>query len=191
MRTGRYARRTNETDISIELVIEGSGRCEIETGIPFFNHMLHALGKHSGMDLVIRVSGDLDVGPHHTIEDTGIALGRALRDAVGDGSGIRRFGHALVPMDEALAVVAVDCGGRSYLVFKSPFAALIEGQIPGGIICHFFESLCSNAGITANMKAEGTCDHHKCEALFKAFGRALADALSKGQSGIPSTKGVL
>jgi imidazoleglycerol-phosphate dehydratase len=94
-------------------------------------------------------------------------------------------------MDEALAVVAVDCGGRSYLVFKSPFAVLIEGQIPGGIISHFFESLCSNAGITANMKAEGSCDHHKCEALFKAFGRALADALTEGQGGIPSTKGVL
>jgi imidazoleglycerol-phosphate dehydratase len=192
MRTGQYSRKTKETEITVEITLEGTGSCEISTGIPFFDHMLQSFGKHAGFDLTVRACGDLDVGPHHTIEDTGIAIGTALNMARGEGKGIRRFGHALIPMDESLATVAVDFGGRPYLVFEATFPYPLEGGIPGSLVGHFFESLCNNARITAHMNVTGTCDHHRCEALFKAFGRAVAESLTlTGNDSVPSTKGTL
>lgn len=190
MRRGSCSRKTNETDIFVEIGIEGTGTGEICSGIGFFDHMLTSFKKHSGMDLTVKARGDLSVSPHHTIEDIGICLGKALREAVGEGRGIRRFGHAVIPMDEALATVAIDYGGRPYFVLSADFSPSLEGQIPGFLIGHYFESCSNHAGMTLHMHVTGTCDHHKCEALFKAFGRALADALrTDGSETIPSTKG--
>jgi imidazoleglycerol-phosphate dehydratase len=193
MRRSERSRKTRETDITLSVNLDGSGDCTVDTGIPFFDHMLGSLGKHGRLDLAVRASGDLAVDAHHTIEDLGIVLGQALAEAVGDGRGITRFADVAVPMDEALARVAVDFGGRGYLVFEGAFSPAGPGGIPGDLIEHFFYSLCTNAGITANIAFSGRNDHHICEAIFKAFGRALraAVALDPSESGIPSTKGTL
>lgn len=192
MRRAEVHRATRETDIRLSLGLDGTGTARIETGIPFFDHMLESFARHGRFDLGVKAEGDLGVDAHHTIEDTGIALGKALAAAVGDGKGITRFADAAVPMDEALARVALDLGGRGYLVFEGSFSPAGPGGIPGDLIEHFFYSLCTNAGLTAHISLTGRSDHHVCEAAFKAFGRALraAVAIDPAMGGeVPSTKG--
>ena len=192
MRRAEVHRATRETDIRLSLGLDGTGTARIETGIPFFDHMLESFARHGRFDLGVKAEGDLAVDAHHTIEDTGIALGKALAAAVGEGKGITRFADAAVPMDEALARVALDLGGRGYLVFEGSFSPAGPGGIPGDLIEHFFYSLCTNAGLTAHISLTGRSDHHVCEAAFKAFGRALraAVAIDPAMGGeVPSTKG--
>jgi imidazoleglycerol-phosphate dehydratase len=192
MRRTEIHRKTRETDIRLSLDIDGTGTARIETGIPFFDHMLESFARHGRFDLGVEAAGDLAVDAHHTIEDTGIALGKALAAAVGEGKGITRFADAAVPMDEALARVALDLGGRGYLVFEGSFSPAGPGGIPGDLIEHFFYSLCTNAGLTAHISLTGRSDHHVCEAAFKAFGRALRAAVAIDPAmggGVPSTKG--
>jgi imidazoleglycerol-phosphate dehydratase len=192
MRKAGLERKTNETDIAITLNMDGAGKVSVTTGIPFFDHMLNAMAKHGGFDLSLMVTGDLHVDCHHTVEDTGIVLGDTIRKAIGDGAGITRFSHAMIPMDEALAVVALDCGGRGYLVYNGIFGGTAVGGIQSDIFEHFFHTLCTRAGITAHISFTGRNDHHQCEAVFKAFGIALAGAVApSGKKGIPSTKGRL
>lgn len=192
MRKTELNRSTKETKIVLKLATDGTGKGSIKTGIPFFDHMLHAMARHGGFDLTCTVKGDLNVDCHHTVEDTGIVLGDAVRRVTGDGAGIRRFAHAIVPMDESIAQVALDCGGRGYLVFTGSFGDLKVGGIQTDIFEHFFHSLCTHAGITAHITFSGRNDHHKCEAVFKAFGIALSEALAmSGKKGVPSTKGRL
>ncbi len=193
MRTSEVHRTTRETTINLSLDLDGTGAGTIETGIPFFDHMLTSFARHGHIDLTVRATGDLVVDAHHTIEDIGIVLGTALAGAVGDGRGIARFADAAVPMDEALARVALDVGGRGYLVFEGAFSPAGPGGIPGDLIEHFFYSLCTNAGITAHITVTGRNDHHMCEAAFKAFARALAAAVAVDPSigDVPSTKGTL
>jgi imidazoleglycerol phosphate dehydratase HisB len=192
MRKVELNRSTKETKIVVKLAIDGTGNGSIKTGIPFFDHMLHAMAKHGGFDLACTVKGDLNVDSHHTVEDTGIVLGDAIRQAIGDGAGIRRFAHAVIPMDESIAQVALDCGGRGYLVFSGSFGDSKVGGIQSDIFEHFFHSLCTRAGITAHITFSGRNDHHQCEAVFKAFGIALSEALAmSGKKGVPSTKGRL
>jgi imidazoleglycerol phosphate dehydratase HisB len=190
MRKVELKRSTKETEIVLNLTIEGKGNCIAKTGIPFFDHMLHAMAKHGGFDLECRVKGDLLVDSHHTVEDTGIVLGDAIRQAIGDGTGIVRFAHAIIPMDEAIATVALDCGGRGYLVYTGSFGDSMMPGIHSEIFEHFFHTLCIRAGITVHITFSGRNDHHKCEAVFKAFGIALSKALAmSGKKGVPSTKG--
>jgi len=193
MRRSEIHRATRETDINLSLDLDGTGTGTIETGIPFFDHMLTSFARHGRMDLTVRATGDLEVDTHHTIEDIGIVLGAALAEAVGDGRGITRFADAAVPMDEALARVALDVGGRGYLVFEGGFSPAGPGGIPGDLIEHFFTSLCTRAGITAHITVTGRNDHHICEAAFKAFARALRAAVAVDPSidDVPSTKGTL
>ncbi len=191
MRSSKLTRKTNETDIEIKITLEGSGNTDINTGIAFFDHMLNSFAKHGSFDLAVKASGDLSVDDHHTIEDVGITLGSAIARALGDKKGIERFGDARVPMDEALATVAIDISGRNYLVFNAQFEAQKIGNFNPQNTRHFFESLVSNAGINAHLAVTGENDHHKTEALFKAFGIALKRAVRISGSGVPSTKGVL
>lgn len=193
MRRSEIHRATRETDINLSLDLDGTGTGTIKTGIPFFDHMLTSFARHGRMDLTVRATGDLEVDTHHTIEDIGIVLGAALAEAVGDGRGITRFADATVPMDEALARVALDVGGRGYLVFEGGFSPAGPGGIPGDLIEHFFTSLCTRAGITAHITVTGRNDHHICEAAFKAFARALRAAVAVDPSidDVPSTKGTL
>jgi len=193
MRRAQVARETNETRIALELDLDSTGNREIATGIPFFDHMLASMSRHGHFLLACRADGDLGVDAHHTIEDVGIVLGQAIREAIGDGKGIVRFAHALVPMDEALACAALDCGGRGYLVFRGEFANSTIGGVERELFEHFFYSVCIRGGISANLSMEGRSDHHKCEALFKAFGIALGQATRIGPwpAAVPSTKGTL
>lgn len=192
MRKVQQERKTKETDVRLALNVDGSGKVTVKTGIPFFDHMLHAMAKHGGFDLTCTAAGDLGVDCHHTIEDTGIVLGEAIHDAIGDGRGIRRFAHAIIPMDEALATVVLDCGGRGYLVYDGEFYGASVGGIQSDIFEHFFHSFCMKAGITAHIAFSGRNDHHQCEAIFKAFGIALSKALARtGKKSVPSTKGRL
>jgi len=191
MRTAKQKRKTRETSIEIKLDLDGSGSADIDTGVAFFDHMLTSLTRHGGLDLTVQAQGDVHVDEHHTIEDVGIVLGSALSKALGDKNGIARFGEARVPMDEALAEVALDLGGRSYLTFDARFMSPKVGNFGTQMTRHFFESLVSNAGINVHMKVEGENDHHKIEALFKAFAVALRRAAVVGGDGVPSTKGVL
>jgi imidazoleglycerol-phosphate dehydratase len=193
MRTAEISRKTRETDISARLVLEGTGAATISTGLSFLDHMLEAMTRHGRFDLTCRATGDLHVDAHHTVEDVGIVLGEAIRSAVGDGRGIRRFAHAIVPMDESLATVALDCGGRSYLVYQGCFSQKTIGGIDHDVFEHFFHSLCTKAGLNVHILFHGRNDHHQCEAVFKAFGIALAGALAlvEGKNDIPSTKGLL
>ena len=190
MRTVEVKRETKETKIVLKLNADGSGKTAVDTGVPFFDHMLTAMARHGGFDLSCIAKGDLQVDCHHTIEDIGIVLGDAIKQLVGEGAGIRRFSHATIPMDESIATVVLDCGGRGYLVFTGTFGNKAVGTIPSEIFEHFFYSLCNRAGITAHIAFSGKNDHHQCEAVFKAFGIALGEALSlTGKKGVPSTKG--
>jgi len=191
LRIVEVRRETKETKIAIKLNPDGTGKVSVKSGVPFFDHMLTALARHGGFDLTCTAKGDLDVDCHHTIEDIGIVLGDAIRQAIGDGRGIRRFSHAIIPMDESLGQVALDCGGRGYLVWHGTFGNKVVGSIPSDIFEHFFYSLCTRAGITAHISFTGKNDHHQCEAAFKAFGIALGEALaiSGDKKAVRSTKG--
>ncbi|HUH78655.1 MAG TPA: imidazoleglycerol-phosphate dehydratase HisB [Methanoregula sp.] len=191
MRKAEFARETKETVIRICLDPDGSGDVSVESGVPFFDHMLMAMAKHGGFDLTCAARGDLAVDSHHTIEDIGIVLGEAIKQVIGDGKGIRRFAHAIIPMDESLATVAVDCGGRGYLVWNGDFGGKAVGTIPADIFEHFFYSICNRAGITVHITFSGKNDHHQCEAVFKAFGIALKKALelTGDRKAVRSTKG--
>lgn len=191
MRGSKLTRKTNETDIELKITIDGSGNTDIDTGIAFFDHMLNSFARHGSFDLTVKTSGDLSVDDHHTIEDVGITLGNAIAKALGDKKGIERFGEARVPMDEAIASAAVDISGRSYLVFNASFSETKIGGFTSRNTKHFFESLSSNAGINVHMDVSGDNDHHKIEALFKAFGIALKRAARITGTTVPSTKGVL
>ncbi|MFQ5575760.1 MAG: imidazoleglycerol-phosphate dehydratase HisB [Anaerolineae bacterium] len=186
-------RQTGETDITVTLTLDGSGQAHIDTGIGFLDHMLHALARHARFDLTLNAAGDLHVDEHHTVEDVGIALGRALNQALGDRAGITRMGSAIVPMDDSLALVAVDIGGRGYCVFDGRFDTPRIGQLGTALIPHFFESLAHHGKLNLHARLlAGSDDHHRAEALFKALARALNQAVAldpqlAGQ--IPSTKG--
>ena len=193
MRSAEIVRETKETNIRVVFCPDQRGDISVATGLPFFDHMLNAFARHGGFSLTVTAKGDLEVDPHHTVEDVGIVLGSAIRHAVGDGRGIRRFAHAIIPMDESRATTTLDVGGRGYLVMDGAFTGIVTGGIPNDLFEHFLDSLCINAGITAHVIFSGVNDHHKCEAVFKAFGVALGEsvALVPGRDDVPSTKGIL
>ncbi|MCS7057172.1 MAG: imidazoleglycerol-phosphate dehydratase HisB [Thermoflexales bacterium] len=193
-RIGRIQRTTNETDVSVYLDLDGSGRADIQTGIGFYDHMLHHVAHHGLFDLAVRAVGDLHVDEHHTVEDVAIALGQALNEALGDRAGIVRMADAWVTMDEALAQVIVDLSGRPYSVFHGAFAAPKIGGLSTTLIPHAFDSIAVHGRLNVHARLlYGRDDHHKAEALFKALGRALdaATRIDPRRSGIPSTKGML
>ncbi|THG31202.1 imidazoleglycerol-phosphate dehydratase HisB [Glaciibacter flavus] len=197
-RTARIERATSESSIDLSVDLDGTGRSDIETTVPFFDHMLTAFAKHSITDITVRASGDTHIDVHHTVEDTGIALGQAIRQALGDKRGIARYGDALVPLDEALAQAVVDISGRPYLVHEGEPAGfeyhLIGGHFTGSMVRHFFEAITFAAGLTVHVTlVRGRDPHHIAEAEFKAFARAFraAKALDPLIVGVPSTKGSL
>jgi imidazoleglycerol-phosphate dehydratase len=193
-RNAVVVRETKESDVRIELTLDGTGRIEVDTGVPFYDHMLSQLGKHGGFDLLVRTKGDLEVDAHHTVEDTAIALGQAFRDALGDKAGIRRFGDALVPLDETLVQVAVDLSGRPYLVHEEPDLIELIGSYDTTLTKHIWESFVASAQICLHVRVlSGRNAHHVVEAQFKGVARALRDAvtLDGRVTGIPSTKGQL
>lgn len=191
-RSATIHRKTNETDIFISLQLDGTGKSRIETGLPFFNHMLDQIARHGQMDLEINVKGDLEVDEHHTIEDTAIALGEVFASALGNKLGIERYGFCL-PMDDCLAQVAIDFGGRNWLVWEADFKREMIGQLPTEMFFHFFKSFTDGAKANLNIKAEGTNEHHKIEAIFKAFAKAIKVAVKRDPNKmiLPSTKGML
>ena len=191
-RVVRRNRTTNETAIEIVLNLDGSGKSKIHTGIAFFDHMLDQLARHGGMDLELTVKGDLEVDEHHTIEDTAIVLGEAFAEALGDKLGIERYGFCL-PMDDCLAQVAIDFGGRNWLVWEADFKREMIGQMPTEMFLHFFKSFSDGAKANINIKAEGSNEHHKIEAIFKAFAKAIKSAVKRDPDRmiLPSTKGSL
>lgn len=194
MRQASVKRTTKESDVSVKLNLDGTGRIEISTGEPFFDHMLSQLGKHASFDLEIKTVGDIEVDSHHSVEDTSLALGQALREALGDKSGIRRFGDALVPLDEVLVQAAVDLSGRPYLVHKEPEIVELIGKFDTTLGRHIWESFVAEARIALHVRVlEGRNAHHVYEAQFKAVARALKEAVSLDSrvGGIPSTKGSL
>lgn len=191
-RKASVARTTKETDIRIEVDLDGTGRTQISTGLGFFDHMLEQIGKHSGMDLTINVKGDLNVDEHHTIEDTGIALGECIAKALGNKRGIGRYGFCL-PMDDCLCQVALDFGGRPWLVWDAEFKREKVGDMPTEMFLHFFKSFSDSAKINLNIKAEGDNEHHKIEGIFKALARSLQMAIRRDihHFQLPSSKGML
>ena len=194
-REASFSRQTGETEVVLTLILDGAGKSKIHTGLGMLDHLLAQLAKHARFDLELEAKGDLEVDEHHTVEDVAICFGRAFREALGEGRGIFRMGHALVPMDEALVMVAVDLGGRGYAQIEAYFGQERLGQLPTNLIGHFLESLAIEGRF--NLHAQvlyGVDDHHKAEALFKALGRALdtASRIDERISGdIPSTKGVI
>lgn len=191
-RTGRIERATSESSVLVELDLDGSGITDIDTGVPFYDHMLTALGKHSLMDLTVHAKGDVHIDSHHTVEDVGICIGEALKQALGDKAGVERFGDATVPIDEALVRVAVDLSGRPYLVYSADTPVELIGTYETTLTKHFFEALVANAGITLHVqKLAGEGSHHIQEAVFKAVAVALRRAVAVTGVGIPSTKGTL
>lgn len=193
MREATVTRNTRETQITVSVKFDGKGESDISTGIGFFDHMLTALSRHSGISMQIHANGDLHVDGHHTVEDTGIVLGQALNQALGDKSGIARYGSAYIPMDEALSFCALDLSNRPYVVFRGTFTNQMIGQYDACLTEEFFRALAVNAGITLHLDmCYGCNDHHKCEALFKAFAHALKAAIRFNEDGaVLSTKGVL
>ena len=191
-RVATLTRKTNETDINIILNLDGTGKATIDTGIAFFDHMLDQIARHGQMDLDISVKGDLEVDEHHTIEDTAIALGEVFAQALGNKLGIERYGFCL-PMDDCLAQVAIDFGGRNWLVWEADFSREMIGKMPTEMFYHFFKSFTDGAKANLNIKAEGTNEHHKIEAIFKAFAKAIKVAVKRDADKmiLPSTKGML
>lgn len=191
-RTARIHRQTKETDILIELSLDGEGKASNDTGISFFDHMLDQLARHAGCDLTIKVKGDLHIDEHHTIEDTALALGEAFLEAIGNKMGIERYGYCL-PMDDCLAQVAIDFGGRPWLVWEADFKREMIGKMPTEMFYHFFKSFSDTSKCNLNIKAEGENEHHKIEAIFKAWARAIKMAKRRDIDNmqLPSTKGVL
>lgn len=191
-RTAKVTRKTNETDIEVEVNLDGSGNSEISTGLHFFDHMLEQISKHGNLDLKIKVNGDLNVDEHHTIEDTGIVLGEAILKALGKKKGIERYGF-LLPMDDCLSQVAIDFGGRPWLVWEADFSRETIGDVPTEMFFHFFKSFTDFAKCNLNIKAEGENEHHKIESIFKAFAKAIKMAVNQSDVNfnLPSTKGSL
>jgi imidazoleglycerol-phosphate dehydratase / histidinol-phosphatase len=190
-RTATIERKTNETAIRIELNLDGKGRAEIETGLPFLNHMLEQIAKHASIDLKIEAQGDLEIDEHHTMEDVALSLGTSFLKALGSKKGIDRYGF-LLPMDDCLAQAAIDFGGRPWLVWEVEFKRETVGNIPTEMFQHFFKSFSDEARCNLNIKAEGENEHHKIEAIFKAVAKAIKAAINKNQEfSIPSTKGTL
>jgi imidazoleglycerol-phosphate dehydratase len=193
-RSARVERATKETSVVVELGLDGTGKAAVSTGVPFFDHMLGQLAKHGLFDLNVQATGDIEVDAHHTVEDTAITLGQALREALGDKSGISRFGDAVVPLDESLAHAAVDVSGRPYVVHREPAAmAPLIGTYDTTLTRHFFESVAAAAGMCLHVSVTGRNPHHIVEAQFKAVARALRAAVAPDPraQGVPSTKGVL
>ncbi|MDX6286795.1 MAG: imidazoleglycerol-phosphate dehydratase [Frankiales bacterium] len=193
-RTARVERKTKESEVLVELDLDGTGTTAVSTGVPFYDHMLAQLGKHAGFDLVVRTTGDLEIDAHHTVEDTALAVGQALREALGDKSGIRRFGDALIPLDEALVQVAVDLSGRPYLVHDEPELIELIGTYDTSLTRHIWESIVASAQICLHVRVQGGRNaHHVVEAQFKGVARALRDAVAIDPRvvGVPSTKGTL
>jgi imidazoleglycerol-phosphate dehydratase len=193
-RTSQINRVTGETDVSLSLSLDGIGEGVRETGVGFFDHLLDALARHGGLDLDVRARGDLYTGPHHTVEDTGLAIGEALDEALGDRAGIRRFGHAVVPMDEARASCAIDISGRPYAMLDGAFPAERVEDFDTDLTEEFLRAVANTAKLTVHVRVEaGTNAHHMVEASFKAFARALRQAVEEDDrvQGVPSTKGVL
>jgi imidazoleglycerol-phosphate dehydratase len=193
-RSALVTRTTKESDVHIELALDGTGVVEVDTGVPFFDHMVSQLGRHGGFDLTVVTKGDLHIDAHHTVEDTSIALGQALREALGDKAGIRRFGDALVPLDETLVQAAVDLSGRPYVVHEEPTLVELIGSYDTTLTRHIWESLTASAQICLHVRViSGRNAHHVVEAQFKAVARALRDAVALDARviGIPSTKGQL
>jgi imidazoleglycerol-phosphate dehydratase len=193
-RSARVHRQTKESEVLVELELDGTGTVDVSTGVPFFDHMLTQLGKHGGFDLTIRTTGDLEVDAHHTVEDTSLAVGQALREALGDKVGIRRFGDALVPLDETLVQAAVDMSGRPYVVHVEPEIVELIGSYDTTLTRHIWESISASAQICLHVRViTGRNAHHLVEAQFKAVARALRDAVALDPRvvGVPSTKGSL
>ena len=195
MRNGRIVRTTAETDILVELNLDGSGAYQVSTGIGFLDHMIEQFARHGSIDLACRVKGDLHVDQHHTTEDSALAIGQAIDQALGDRRGITRYGHAYSPMDETLSRVALDLSGRPFLVWKAGFSQPRLGELDTELIEHWFHSIAQAAGITLHVELlYGVNNHHICESIFKGFARALRQAVAidpKKADAIPSTKGVL
>lgn len=185
-----HQRKTKETDITVELNLDGIGKTEIETGLGFFNHMLEQLGKHSGCDLKVTVKGDLEIDEHHTIEDTAIAIGKAFHKALGNKKGIERYGYFL-PMDDANALVGIDFSGRAWLEWDAKFKREMVGDMPSEMFEHFFKSFSDAAKCNLHIKAKGKNEHHKIEAIFKAVARSIKQAVKRDGEELPTTKGVL
>jgi imidazoleglycerol-phosphate dehydratase len=193
-RVARVERVTKESSVTVDLNIDGTGNVTVDTGVPFFDHMLGQLGKHSGFDLTVTTTGDTHVDAHHTVEDTSLAVGQALREALGDKAGIRRFGDALVPLDECLVQAAVDLSGRPYLVHREPEIVELIGTYDTTLTRHIWESFVAEARVCLHVRVlEGRNAHHVVEAQFKAVARALRDAVALDDRvvGVPSTKGSL
>ena len=193
-RQASITRKTRETDISLQLVLDSKGREDIQTGIGFFDHMLAQLAHHGFMSITLRAAGDLEVDSHHMVEDVGIVLGKALSEALGDKAGIRRYGHFTLPMEDALVVCAVDFSGRPYLAFDVPFTAERLGGMETEMFAEFFRAVCLHAGLNLHIKLlEGTNNHHIAEAVFKAFAKAvdMAVGFDGRVEGVLSSKGVL
>lgn len=191
-RVGEHHRKTNETDIYIKLNLDGKGKADIETGLPFFDHMLDQIARHGSLDLTVKAKGDLHIDEHHTIEDTGIALGEVFLKTLGDKRGIERYAYTL-PMDDCLAQVAIDFGGRNWIVWDAEFKREKIGDMPTEMFYHFFKSFSDASKSNLNIKAEGTNEHHKIEAIFKAFAKSIKKAVRRDAENmeLPSTKGVL
>ena len=193
-RTSNVARKTKETDINLSFSVDGTGKSDISTGIGFFDHMLEGFSKHGFFDLSVTVNGDLEVDGHHTVEDTGIVLGQAIKEAIGDKKGIKRFGQFMLPMDDALVLCAVDLGGRPYLNFDASFSSERVGYLETQLVQEFFYAITYTAGMNLHIKVlDGRNDHHIIEAMFKAFAKALdmATAYDSRITDVLSTKGTL
>ena len=192
-RTAVVERATKESRVRVELNLDGTGQASSKTGVPFYDHMVEQLGKHAGFDLTVTTEGDLEIDSHHTVEDTSLAIGQAVREALGDKSGIRRFGDSLVPLDEAITQVAIDLSGRPYLVHSEPPIVELIGSYDTTLTRHIWESFVAEARVTLHVRVlEGRIAHHIVESQFKAVARALRDAVRlDGVAGIPSTKGTL
>ncbi len=193
-RRSRVERMTKESSVVVELDIDGSGVVDVDTGVPFFDHMLSQLGKHGLIDLQVRTSGDIEVDAHHTVEDTSLAVGQALREALGDKAGVRRYGYAVVPLDETRVLASVDLSGRPYLVHSEPELVELIGSYDTTLTRHIWESIVAEARVTLHVEVQtGRNAHHIVEAQFKAVARALRDAvvLDPRVTGVPSTKGTL
>jgi imidazoleglycerol-phosphate dehydratase len=192
-RAATVTRTTGETDVTVQLELDGRGAATSDTGIPFFDHMLQQLGRHAGFDLSVTCKGDLEVDGHHTVEDCGIAIGQALKEALGDKAGVRRFASVVVPLDEAAVEVALDLSGRAFVVHEVPVPAETIGTFDTGLVEDFVRAFAQTAELTVHVRLRsGRSPHHVCEAEFKAIANALGDACAPtGRGGVPSTKGTL